>query len=324
VKAIQVEEIGSPDVLRLVDVPEVSPGPGQVRIRARYAGVNFADINLRRAGEPGPFHFPVVPGLEVAGFVDAVGPGVSRFAVGDRVSALTLSLGGYAELVNVDAKHVFRLPDDVSLESAAALTLQGLTAHYLLHDRVSIAPGSVVLVHAAAGGMGLLLTQWASHLGARVFGTVSSEEKAAKARAMGAEHVFVHGQGDFAKQALELTRGRGVDYVIDGVGTDTFSRSLEALKTLGHLTYYGWASGAPALDPRALMAKSISLHGGNLFNAVRTEAEASEGMSQVFSAVKEGWLRQTIFAVLPLSQASDAHRALEGRGTVGKVLLRME
>ncbi|APR79999.1 Quinone oxidoreductase [Minicystis rosea] len=323
-KAIRLDRHGGPEVLELHDVPIPEPRRGEVVVRVAHAGVNFADINLRKTGYPGPIPLPVTPGLEAAGIVEAVGEGVTRVRAGDRVTCLAFAFGAYAEQVRVAEAHVVPLPDDVGFEHAAALTLQGLTAHDLLCDVPSVRRGATVLVHAAAGGMGLLLCQWAHRQGARVIGTVSTPEKAAAAREAGADHVILYGEDDFVSATKRITGGKGADYIIDGVGKDTFAKNLEAVATRGHITFYGWASGAPEpLAPATLMAKSISVSGGNLLNAVRSPEEMAARARDVFEGLRAGWLRPRIAGVFPLAEAAEAHRRLEGRNTIGKVLLEV-
>lgn len=321
-KAIRIWQYGDPSVMQLVDIPQPTPGPGDALVRVRSAGVNFADIYFRTGAGRVPISFPYTLGMEGAGIVEAVGNRVGEVKVGDRVSYTTRELGSYAEYHVVKAASLVPLPNELSIEDAAAVTLQGLTAHYLLHEFYPIERGSTVLVHAAAGGMGLLLVQWLKHMGAIAIGTVSTQEKVEVARAAGADHVVLYSQDDFAEEVRKLTNGRGVDYVIDGVGKTTFTKNLEALRIRGWATLFGMASGpADPLSPHALAAKSITISGGALFNYTATRKELLRRMNDVFKGLREGWLKLRVERSLPLAQAAEAHRLLGGRRTTGKLIL---
>ena len=244
-KAIRVEKQGGPEVLNLEEVaPIEAPGPGQAVVRIVTAGVNFVDVGQRRGTYPR--EVPFTPGLEGAGVVESVGEGVRSVKPSDRV-AFTGLPDAYAEAILADAERLIPLPDEFTFEEGAAFPLQGMTAHYLIHEFRKPVPGNFVLIHAAAGGMGGLLVQWAKHLGANVIGTVSTEAKARTARASGADHVILYGEQDFAAEAKRITEGRGVDLIIDGVGSTTFKGDLEAVAVRGHIVIFGAASG-PA-DP---------------------------------------------------------------------------
>jgi NADPH2:quinone reductase len=321
-KAIRIDEYGGPEVLRLREVELPEPGPGEVRIRLRAAGLNFVDIYQRRGQYPA--HLPFTPGHEGAGIIDAVGEGVTEFKPGDRV-AYTGHLGAYAEASIVPASLLIPLPDDLSFEQGAAFPLQGLTAHYLIHEYRLPKPGNTVLIHAAAGGMGLLLVQWAKHLGAQVIGTVSTEEKAKVARAAGADQVILYTEQDFVAETKRLTDGRGADLIIDGVGQTTFAGSLEAAAVRGHVVIYGWASGLPEpIQPTSLMPRSISVSGGMLTNFMRTREELLRRAGDVLRGIREGWLRPRIDQVFPLAEAAEAQRRLESRASIGKIILKTE
>jgi NADPH2:quinone reductase len=321
-KAIRIAQYGDPSVMQLVDVPEPKPGPGEALVRVHSAGVNYADIYFRTGAGRVPIPFPYTLGMEGAGVVEAVGERVGEVKVGDRVSYTTRELGSYAEYHVVKAMSLVLLPKELSFDDAAAVTLQGLTAHYLLHDFYPIKRGSIVLVHAAAGGMGLLLVQWLKHMGAVAMGTVSTQAKAQVARAAGADHVILYAQDDFAEEAKKLTNGRGVDYVIDGVGKTTFTRNLDALRVRGWATLFGMASGpADPISPSALAAKSITISGGALFNYTATREELLRRMNDVLQGLREGWLKLRVEHAFPLAQAAQAHRLLEGRQTTGKLIL---
>lgn len=318
-KAIVVHQFGGPEVLKLEETEVAKPGRGEVLVRIAMAGVNFIDIYLRR----GTFQkkLPFIPGLEAAGVIEAVGEGVS-FKPGDRVAYLH-DPGSYAELGLARIDHLIPLPQDFSFEQGAAFPLQGMTAHYLIHEFRKPGPGDVVLIHAAAGGMGLLLVQWAHHLGARVIGTVSTEEKAQMAREAGADEVIFYTKQDFVAEVKRLTNDHGADLIIDGVGKSTFAGNLEAAARRGHVVIFGAASGpADSIMPNALMAKSLTVSGGSLNNYMQTRDEMLQRADAVIKGIKEGWLKLKINRVLPLEKASEAHRLLESRQTVGKVLLK--
>jgi len=318
-KAIRLQEYGGPAVLRFEEVPAPTPGPGQALVRLVMAGVNFVDIYRRRGGYPVPL--PYIPGREGAGVVEAVGEGVATVKPGDRV-AFAGQPGGYAEATAVPADSLIPLPADLSFEQGAAFPLQGMTAHYLLHEFRRPKPGDIVLIHAAAGGMGLLLVQWARHLGARVLGTVSTEEKSMVAREAGANEVILYTRADFVAETKRLTNGRGADLIIDGVGKTTFPGNLEAVALRGHIVIFGAASGpAEPIVPNALMARSITVSGGSLGNYLLTREELLRRAGDVVAGIRAGWLRLRIAKVLSLAQAAEAHRLLEGRHAIGKLLL---
>lgn len=318
-KAVRVNEYGGPTVLQLQEVEAPQPAAGQALVRLVNAGLNFIDIYQRR-GTYGR-KLPFTPGLEGAGVVEAVGEGVTNVKPGDRV-AYTGQPGAYAEASVVEAASLIPLPDGFSFEQGAAFPLQGMTAHYLIHEFRLPRAGDVVLIHAAAGGMGLLLVQWARHLGARVIGTVSTEEKAKAAREAGANDVILYTHQDFVAESKRLTNGHGADLIIDGVGKTTFASNLEAAALRGHIVIFGAASGpADPIVPNSLMAKSLSVAGGSLPNYLLTREELMRRAKDVIDGIEAGWLRLTIDRVLPLAQASEAHRVLENRQTIGKVLL---
>lgn len=319
-KAIRVEQQGGPEVLKLEDIaPIEEPGPGQAVVRVVAAGVNFMDVGQRRGTYPR--QVPFTPGVEGAGVVESVGEGVRGVKPSDRV-AFTGLPGAYAEALVADATRLIPLPDDFSFEQGAAFPLQGMTAHYLLHEFRPLKTGDFVLVHAAAGGMGGLLVQWAKHLGATVIGTASSEEKARTARAAGAEHAIVYSDEDFVAETKRITKGHGADLIIDGVGRTTFKGDLEAVATRGHIVIFGSASGpAEAISPNALMARAVSVSGGSLQNFIGTREELMRRASDVIEGIHQGWLKLNIGAVLPLEQASEAHQLLENRKTQGKLVL---
>lgn len=322
-KAIRVEKHGGPEVLELEDIaPIEEPGPGQAVVRVVAAGVNFMDIGQRRGTYPREAPFTL--GAEGAGVVESVGEGVANAKPSDRV-AFTGIPGAYAEAIVADASRLIPLPDDFTFEQGAAFPLQGMTAHYLIHEFRKPKAGDFVLVHAAAGGVGGLLVQWARHVGATVIGTTSSEEKARTAREAGAEHVIVYTDEDFVAETKRITSGHGADLIIDGVGKSTFKGDLEAAAIRGHVVIFGAASGpAEPISANALMSRSISLSGGSLANFIRTREELMRRANEVIEGIRQGWLKLNIGAVLPLEQASEAHRLLESRQTQGKLVLSIE
>lgn len=320
-KAIQIEKTGGPDVLQLKEVAKPRPGKGEALIKLKAAGVNFIDIYMRNGRYPNDL--PFIPGNEGAGIVEEIGEGVSEVRVGDRV-AYTARLGSYAEYKVVKAISLIPLPDSISFEQGAAFPLQGMTAHYLLHEFYKIKPGDKVLVHAAAGGVGGLLVQWLKKMGADIFATVSTQEKADIARANGAQQIILYSQKDFAEEIKRLTDNIGVDYIIDGVGKSTFPKDLEAVRTRGHICLFGASSGAAdPFPPNSLQAKSITLSGGSLFNYLNTREELLTRANAVLEGMKAGWLKLKIDRVLPLDKAAEAHRLLEGRQTSGKLILEI-
>lgn len=319
-KAIRVEKLGGPDVMKLEDIaPIEEPGPGQAVVRVVAAGVNFADVGQRRGIYPR--EVPFTPGLEGAGVVESVGLGVTNVKPSDRV-AFTGIPGTYAEAILADAGRLIPLPDDFTFEQGAAFPLQGMTAHYLIHEFRMPKAGDFVLVHAAAGGMGGLLVQWARHLGATVIGTTSSEEKARTAREAGAEHVIVYTDEDFVAETKRITKDHGADLIIDGVGKSTFKGDLEAVAIRGQIVIFGAASGpADPISPNALMGRAVSVSGGSLQNYIRTQEELMRRANDVIAGIRQGWLKLNIGAVLPLEQAIEAHELLESRKTQGKLIL---
>lgn len=311
---------GGPETLELREQPSSEPGEGVALVRVQAAGVNFIDI-YHRSGQY-PIAPPVPLGMEGAGVVEAVGARVDPALVGARV-AWTGVPGSYATHVLAPAEKLVPLPDDLEITDAAAAMLQGMTAHYLTHDSCELRAGDECLVHAAAGGVGLLLCQMAKRAGARVLATVSTEEKAAAARAAGADEVIFYLRQDFVAEVRRLTEGRGVRVVYDGVGRDTFLQGFDCLAPRGSMILFGQSSGAvEPFDPQILAAKgSLFLQRPTLFNHVAARDDLLRRAAAVLGWVAEGGLRLRIAATFPLGRAADAHRALEGRGTIGKVLL---
>ncbi len=319
-KAIRVHQNGGPEVLKLEEIEIGKPGPGQALVRISHAGLNFVDIYIRRGTYPSKL--PYTPGWEAAGTVEAIGDGVKSVKVGDRV-AYVHQAGSYAEKSLTEADALIPLPKEFSFEQGAAFPLQGMTAHYLIHEFRQVKPGDTVLIHAAAGGMGLLLVQWARHLGAKVIGTVSTEEKAKAAREAGAHEVILYTKDNFVTETKRLTNGHGADLIIDGVGKTTFAGNLDAVATRGHVVIFGAASGpADPILPNALMVRAISVSGGSLQNFLQTREEMMRRAQAVIEGIQQGWLKLKIDHVFPLAQASEAHRQLEDRKTIGKLLLK--
>jgi NADPH2:quinone reductase len=319
-RAIRIHETGGPEVLTLEDVPTPEPGEGQVRVRVAAAGLNFIDTYQRVGAYKLPL--PLTLGMEGAGVVDAVGPGVDGVAEGDRVTWPS-QLGSYAEQAVVPVTGLVAVPDGVDLQQAAAVILQGATAHYLSHSTVPLDKGMTVLVTAAAGGAGRLLVQVAKRLGARVIGTVSTDEKEALARAAGADEIVRYRDVDLVEAVRGLTGGTGVDVVYDSVGKDTFTKSLDCLRRRGHLVLYGQASGpVEPIDPQVLNAKgSLYLTRPTLAHYIATRDELAWRAGDLFTWMAAGELDVHIDRSWPLAEAAEAHRYIEAGKTKGKVLL---
>ncbi|KWB30637.1 quinone oxidoreductase [Burkholderia cepacia] len=317
--AVRFHETGGPDVLRWEAVDVGDPGAGQVRLRHEAVGLNFADTYFRSGLYPVPL--PAGIGVEAAGVVDAVGPGVTNVAVGDRVTytGFLNTLGAYSTERLIPAAPLVRLPAGISCESAAAMTMRGLTSAYLLRRIHAFAPGDTILLHAAAGGVGLIVSQWAKLLGLTVIGTVSSEHKAAIARAHGCDHTIDYSREDVAKRVRELTDGAGVDVVFDSVGKDTFEGSLDSLKRRGLMVCVGTASGPiPPFDPQRLAMKgSLYLTRPALADYIADPAEKNDLAGELFAHVAAGRIRIEINQRYALQDAAQAHRDLESRKTTG-------
>lgn len=318
--AIRLHETGGPDVLRCDAVPVPAPGPGELLIQVAAAGVNFIDTYHRAGLYPVPL--PHTLGQEAAGVVSAVGPGVAGFRIGDRVASAKVT-GAYAESALIPAAHAVVVPAGIDLRTAAAVMLQGLTAHYLSTDTFPLGPGHTALVHAGAGGVGLLLIQLARRRGARVLATVGSDAKAELARAAGAEAVCVYTRESFPAAVRAFTGGRGVEVAYDSVGRDTFADTVECLRPRGLFVSFGNSSGpVPPVAPLLLMQKgSLFLTRPTLAHYVATPAELARRAGDLFGWIAAGELHVRVGATFPLSAAAAAHRALEGRATTGKVLL---
>lgn len=321
-RCIRFHETGGPEVLRLEDIDLPKPGAGELLIRHSAVGVNYRDI-YRREGRHPVEGFPAALGVEGAGVVEAVGDGVEELAVGRRVVAQGGGDGAYAEARIVPAWRTLALPDAIDERTAAAMMVKGMTASYLLRRTCEVGPGDSVLVHAAAGGVGLILCQWAKHLGARVIGTVGTPEKAALAAANGCDHAIVYSREDFAARVGEITGGAGVRAVYDSVGRETFEGSLACLATRGVLAQFGEASGDPPLvDPRRLgPLGSVFLTHPSLGHHSRTRAEFLDLAGSLLDVVLSGAVKITIGHAYPLAEAAQAHRDMAARRTTGSVIL---
>ena len=320
-KAIVSYQPGGPDVLRYEDVAVPPPAPGEAQIRHTAAGVNFIDVYQREGRYP-VAGYPAVLGAEGVGVVAAVGSGVTGLRPGARVGYALRAPGSYAEVRNVPASACVALPDSVSDDIAAVLMLKGMTAEYLLHRTHAVRAGDTVLVHAAAGGMGLLLCQWAKALGARVFGTTSTPEKAKLAREHGCDEVILYTHEDFAAHIRDATGERGVDVVYDGVGKATFQKSLDCLALFGHLVVYGASSGAvEPFDLTKIAARSLSVTRPTLFHYTQDRSRLEEMAAQTFAAVRSGAVRVAPPERFLLRDAANAHRKLESRASAGAMVL---
>jgi NADPH2:quinone reductase len=308
--------------LRYEEVPKPSPSRGEALVRIAASGVNFIDVQHREGRYRGP-QLPFTVGSEAAGTVEEVGSDVEDLSIGDRV-AYAMIVGSYAEYAVVPAARLVKVPHSVDLETAAAVMLQGMTAHYLTHSTFALKQGDTALVHAAAGGAGLMVTQIARLCGAQVYGTVGSEQKAKLARAVGAAEVINYKEKNFEVEIKRLTGGRGVDVVYDSVGRDTFERSLNSLRPRGCLALFGFSSGSVApFDPAVLGAKgSLFLTRPGLNQYIATREELEWRARDLFTWIAAGKLRVQIHEVLPLARAADGHRSLEGRLSTGKILLK--
>ena len=320
-KAIVVAHTGGPEVLELRDVEPPVPKADEALVRVHASGVNFIDTYLRTGHYPVPQH-PFTPGFEGAGVVERVGEDVTSVKAGDRV-AWASTLGSYAEYVAVPGGELVQLPPQVSFRDGAAAMLQGMTAHYLTHSTFALGPGHVALAHAGAGGVGLLLTQFAKMRGATVITTVSSDEKAALSKKAGADHVIRYDRENFAEAVRALTGGAGAHVVYDGIGKTTFERSLDALRPRGYMVLFGAASGpVPPLDPQVLNAKgSLFLTRPKLGHYTATPEELAWRAGDVFDAIARGSLSLRAEHVYPLAEAARAHEEIEGRVTTGKLVL---
>ena len=319
-KAIRMSRTGGPEVLEYVDMQDPLPGPDEALVAVEAIGVNFIDTYVRRGTYPR--RLPLIPGFEMAGTVEAVGAEVVNVEVGDRVAMAGLAMGSYADKMVVHARHLVDVPADVSLDAAAAVLEQGLTAHYLCHSTYALQAGDVALVHAGAGGVGRLLTQMAKRIGATVISTVSTNEKAEMSRSVGADHVVLYTERDFREEAMTVTDGQGVDVVYDSVGKSTIDESLASLKPRGMMVLYGAASGVVQTVPVSVInARSLFFTRPGLTHYIASRDELVARSSDVFEWVREGGLSVHIHAKYPLAEAGRAQDDLEQRRTMGKALL---
>jgi len=320
--AIRIHQNGGPDVLRweALDVP--APGPGEVRLRQTAVGLNYIDVYFRTGLYAAPT-MPFTPGLEGAGVVEATGEGVTTLKVGDRVAYASAPIGAYAEARLMPADRLVKVPDGISDQQAAAMMLQGMTTQYLVRRTYKVQAGETILVHAAAGGVGLMLCQWAKHLGATVIGTVSSEEKAALARANGCDHPLIYTREDFQSRVMEITNGQKVPVVYDSVGVDTFAKSLDCLAPLGMMVLFGQASGpVPPFELGTLAAKgSLFITRPTLFSYTAKREDLVSTADELFDVVGKGVVKIAVNQTYALADAAQAHRDLEARKTTGSTVL---
>lgn len=321
-RAIRFHAVGGPEVLRLDDIELPAPGQGQIRIRSTAIAVNFRDILIRRGGHTPP-PLPSGLGIESAGVIEALGEGVEGFRVGDRVVCVAGPDGAYADARNIPAARAVPLPADIDDRLAASMMVRGMTARYLLRETYRVKAGDTILVHAAAGGVGLILCQWAKHLGATVIGTVGSDQKAVIARAHGCDHAINYATAEFAPRVRELTGGKGVPVVYDSVGRTTFEGSLLSLAPRGVLASYGEASGDPdPVPPRRLgQLGSLFLTHPSLGNYTTTREDLLATAHDLFDVVRSGAVKIDISKTYPLAEAAQAHADLEGRRTTGSIVL---
>jgi NADPH:quinone reductase len=319
-KQIQITQCGGPEVMKLADAPKPSPAAGQALVKIAAAGVNFIDVYFRSGLYKADL--PFTPGSEASGTVDSVGPGVTLINPGDRV-AYAMARGSYSEYALVPADQLVPLPDSVDMQTAAAAMLQGMTAHYLTHSTWPVKPGDKVLVHAAAGGAGRLIAQMAKMLGAVVYGTVGTDTKAAIAKESGVDETIVYTREDFATEIKRLTGGKGVDVIYDSVGATTFLKGLDIIRPRGMMALFGQSSGVVApLDPNILNPKgSLFLTRPSLAHHVLTREELLWRAGDVLNWIGSGKLKLMVDKTYPLADAAHAHRDLEGRNSVGKLLL---
>jgi NADPH2:quinone reductase len=318
--AIRIHQPGGPEVLKWEEVDSAEPGEGQVKLRQEAAGLNFIDVYHRTGFYPQPL--PFTPGVEGAGVVEAVGPGVEHVKVGDRV-AYAGPIGGYAEERLIDADRVVKLPDSIDSEHAAGMMLQGMTAQMLVRSVFPVAKGDVILIHAAAGGVGLILCQWAAAIGATVIGTVGTEEKAELVRAHGCAHPIVYSRQDFVAEVERITEGEKLPVVYDSVGRDTFMRSLDCLKPRGLMVSFGQSSGPVAPFAPNLLAQKGSLYltRPTLYNYVASRQQLEQSAGELFDIVSSGKVKVEVQQRYPLKDAAEAHRALQDRRTIGSTVL---
>lgn len=320
-KAIVQDEQGGPEVMQWRDQPLAAPGEGEVTLRHTAIGLNFIDVYVRKGAYP-MMTLPGTPGMEAAGVVEAVGPGVRDLVVGQRVAYVMTAPGAYSERRNVPADRMVPLPDDIDDRTAAALMLKGMTAERLLHRTDRAVAGDTVLIHAAAGGVGSLMTRWAKALGCTVIGTVGSDDKASIVRDAGADHVIVGSREDIAERVADITGGKGCRLVYDGVGKDTFEASIQSVARFGHLISFGNASGpVPPVNIAVLSPKCIALSRPQIFPYIADRADLLATAGNLFAAIRKGIVKAEIRDTFPLADAAEAHRQLENRRTTGQLVL---
>jgi len=321
-RVVRVHEFGDAQVLKLESAEIAAPGPGELKIRHTFVGLNYIDVYFR-TGVYKPPGLPFVPGMEASGTVEAIGEGVEEFAIGDRVAYAGGPLGAYCDVRILPADKALKLPATIADDLAAAMMLKGMTAQYLLRQTFAVKPGDVVLFHAAAGGVGLIACQWAKHLGATVIGTVGSDEKASLARAHGCDHTINYSRENFAERVLQITDGKKVSVVYDGVGKDTFEGSLDCLRPRGMMVLFGQSSGkVPPFDLSTLAAKgSLFVTRPVLFAYTSTRHELQACAADLFDVVGKGVVKIPIGARYELAQVADAHRELEARRTTGATVM---
>ena len=315
--AVRIHEPGGPEKLvwEAVDVP--APGKGEVQLEHKAVGLNYIDVYHRTGLYPLPA-LPTAIGLEACGVVTALGDGVSDLAVGDRVAYASPPLGAYAEMRNIPAERVVKLPDSIDDKTAAGMMLQGMTVEYLLRRTFKVEAGQTILVHAAAGGVGLMMCQWAKHLGVTIIGTVGSEEKAALAKANGCNHTIMYRQENFAEKVMEITNGAGVPVIYDGIGADTVERGFDCLSPLGMMVSFGNASGSVAEIPMSWLAKgSFFVTRPSLMAYTAKRADLVASANALFEVVQSGAVKIDVRQTYPLSEAAQAHSDLEARKTTG-------
>ncbi len=318
--AIMMRKTGGPEVLQWEEVQVGAPGPGQVKIRQTVVGLNFVDVYHRTGAYPMPL--PFVPGMDAAGTVESVGAGVTPLKPGDRVAS-PMTLGAYAEARLIQADSVVKLPDAIDDRTAAAMMLRGMTARYLIRDIYKVGPGDTILIHAAAGGVGLFVCQWAAALGATVIGTVSNDQKAALARANGCHHPIVYTREDFQQRVMEITGGKKLPVVYDSVGKDTWMKSLDCLRPRGLMVLFGASSGPmPPTDLSVLAQKgSLLITRPTLATFIATRAQLEENAAELFAAVTSGQVKIHVNQAYPLKDVAQAQRDLEARKTTGSTVL---
>lgn len=322
VKTIRMYETGGPEVLLWEDYDPGQPGPGEALLCQEAVGLNFIDVYHRTGLYPLP-SLPATPGMEGVGIVEAIGEDVTEVEVGDRVAYAGLPAGAYAQVRRIPADRLVKLPDPISAQQGAAMMLQGMTARYLLYGCYRVKRGDTILIHAAAGGVGLIVCQWAKHLGATVIGTMGSSEKAELARSFGCDESILYDKEDFVSRVKEITRGQGVDVVYDSVGQSTFMKSLDCLKPMGMMVSFGQASGPiPSFDLGILAAKgSLFLTRPSLINYTAKREDLLAHAQDLFDVVEKGAVNIEVNQRYPLAEAANAHRDLENRKTTGSTIL---